>query len=101
LKNSAEDLGYKLQPRTFTFDFEIAAIKGCLFHFSQSIFKHMIQVGLKKDYENDENVRNWFKSLFILSQIPENLVTEEFDRIFREHKENDRIVKMNRYFNII
>ncbi|CAF1398945.1 unnamed protein product [Didymodactylos carnosus] len=68
--------------RTFTIDFElgvsklftkyypIVTVKGCLFHYGQSLFRKFVELGLKTPYKDDENLRDWFRSFAALSLLP-------------------------------
>jgi hypothetical protein len=63
-------------------DFEIATkkayeqrfpgliVKGCLFHFGQSLFKNFFKHGFKTAYLENEELQRWFKRLFCLALIP-------------------------------
>ena len=54
------------------FDFEIGAIRGfqnvfpndkargCLFHFSQNLFRKIDKIGLKTDYIENKRFQHWF-----------------------------------------
>ncbi|CAF4342082.1 unnamed protein product [Rotaria sp. Silwood2] len=65
--------------RTITIDFELAVynvftknyptviVRGCLFHYGQSLFRKFVDLGLKTAYKNDENLREWFRSFAALS----------------------------------
>ena len=72
--------------RTFLVDFEAAAIKaiqsvftnsivkGCCFHYRQALYRKVQAVGLKGDYENNDNstvgLRDWIQQLMSMSMIP-------------------------------
>ena len=72
-------------------DFELAAkkayeqvfsgivVKGCLFHFGQSLFRMFCSLGLKSYYIEKKEVQDWFKAIFCLSLIPIPNVDQEFD----------------------
>jgi len=63
-------------------DFEIATkkayeqsfpgiiVKGCLFHFGQSLFKNFVKHGFKTAYLENEELQRWFKRLFCLVLTP-------------------------------
>ncbi len=70
--------------RTITIDFELGIsdvftkhyptviVRGCLFHYEQSLFRKFVDVGLNTAYKNDENFRNWIRSFAALSLLPLN-----------------------------
>ena len=56
--------------KSFTKLFSSATIKGCLFHFSQSLWKNFQKHHLKAQYLIDTVLQDWFKSIFCLALIP-------------------------------
>lgn len=84
-----------LNPRIIMTDFELAAmnagrhyfpnaeIKGCLFHFCQSIWRNVVQLGLKAAYndEADRTVRDEVRKLMAIPFVPLEHVQEVFDSI--------------------
>ena len=82
LKEEAKALNLQLKPKTITVDFEQAAIhsfsrnflsaqlKGCLFHFGQSLFKKLAKCCLKQVYLANKDLQVWFKSVFTLALLP-------------------------------
>ncbi|CAF3894990.1 unnamed protein product, partial [Rotaria sordida] len=70
--------------RTITIDFEQAVknvftkhyptitVRGYLFHYGQSLHRKFVALGLKAAYKNDENLRDWFRSLAVLSLLSLN-----------------------------
>ncbi|CAF2854919.1 unnamed protein product [Rotaria sp. Silwood2] len=70
--------------RTVTIDFELGVynvfkkhyptviVRGCLFHYGQLLFRKFVDLGLKVSYNNDENLRDWFRSFAALSLLPLN-----------------------------
>ena len=61
--------------------FPEVSIKGCLFHFGQSLFRRWSQLGLKEAYINDIKVNQWFRTVFLLALIP----IDDIDTIWRVH----------------
>lgn len=84
LNAKAQQLGVLLQPTTIIFDFEkgamnaaIAAfpqinVKGCLFHFTQAIWRHIVSSGLKGAYNDpdDSTIRDDARMLMSIPFIP-------------------------------
>jgi hypothetical protein len=63
--------------------------KGCLFHFSQSLFKKLALIGWKKDYlENIEFQIILFKSIVCLALIPINNVYQIFEILINDSLQN-------------
>ena len=83
--------GLILKPGQIMIDFELAAklafekifigiiVKGCLFHFGQSLFRKFVALGLKTYYIDIKEVQEWFKSIFCLALIPINNVEQQFE----------------------
>ncbi|CAF1250777.1 unnamed protein product, partial [Didymodactylos carnosus] len=44
--------------------------RGCLFHFGQSLYRKFVDLGLKTQYKDDENLCDWFRSFAALSLLP-------------------------------
>ncbi len=43
---------------------------GCLFHFGQCLFRKLCDFGLREEYIELENLRNWFKCMISLAFVP-------------------------------
>ena len=50
----------------FKYHFPRIQISTCFFHFGQNIFRKIVEIGLKKQYSEDENLRSFVKKLFVL-----------------------------------
>jgi len=71
-------------------DFEMAAkkayeelfvgiiVKGCLFHYGQSLFRKFVQIGFKTEYLENPILQVWFKSVAL---IPINTVETQFQNL--------------------
>ena len=91
LIKEARKIGLTLKPIQVMIDFEIAAkkafekvfigilVKGCLFHFGQSLFRKFVSLGLKTYYIEKKDVQDWFKSIFCLALLPITSVEQEFE----------------------
>jgi hypothetical protein len=54
-------------------------MKGCLFHFGQTLFKNLCRFGLKEVYLQDKDLQHWFKSVLTLALLPMNVVDSHFE----------------------
>jgi len=75
ISTSALEIGSTLKPFQVMIDFEIAAkkaferifprivVEGCIFHFSQSLFRRFCTLGLKTDYL--EKFNNGLRQCFV------------------------------------
>ncbi|CAF4254350.1 unnamed protein product [Rotaria magnacalcarata] len=68
------------QPETILSDFET----GCLFHFGQSVWRHVQNKGLSTKYKEDENFRPNVKMLTGLVYLPLSDVITGFDLVAGE-----------------
>ncbi len=85
--------GRRLQPRFVLTDFENAAInafkyafpgikcKGCHFHYCQALWRKMVELGMKKSYEEDYELRDWLRLFMALPLVPVELVKNAYDEI--------------------
>ena len=90
LKDGASRLKLRLCPEIAMLDFEASVIdvysfhfpdiiiKLCHFHFSQNIFKKIVEVGLKVQYGADEELNIWVKKITALAFIPPDNVCDAF-----------------------
>jgi len=96
--NSIHDTA--LAPEYIILDFEIAAIKvvtdlypsskvrGCWFHFNQSIFRKAQELGFQKRYQEDQTFRNHIKLLSSLAFVPTKDVHTRFLQLCGELSKN-------------
>lgn len=94
LKTHAASLGFELSPQMILADFELAfmnaaqdifptsTMHGCLFHFTQAVWKMAVNKGLKVQYNQEgSNVRRSIQQLMALPFVPLADVEETFDII--------------------
>ena len=79
-----------LDPVCVQTDFEMAAIraveqsfpnadiKGCMFHYTQAIWRKTQQIGLAEQYKNDDSVKTWVRRAAGLPLLPMNEVQNTF-----------------------
>ena len=80
-----------MSPTTIHIDFEQAVVQavraeygikptGCLFHFCQSILRHLQQCGLQTQYSdnNPPDVRTWIRRLIALPLVPPLRIDQAF-----------------------
>lgn len=82
-----------LNPKHVTIDFEQSAIKalqkkfptssihGCNFHFAQSLWKHIQQIGMQKKYSEDPDFALNMRLVLSLAFVPINDVEEAFQQL--------------------
>ena len=98
------------QPRLILTDFESAAMNafnaaypssypaGCYFHLCQSVIRKVNEVGLKSDYETDDEIRGFVRCLPALSHVPEKDVADAFDELVQVMPLNKKINDVVTYF---
>lgn len=100
LKQEALNNNTQLLPHTIHVDFEMAVMQavrseflidavGCLFHFSQSVLRHMQQLGLQTAYNSNAppEVRQWIRRLIALPLVPPIRLDQAFQSIV-QHSPN-------------
>ena len=55
--------------------------QGCLFHFTQCIFRHVHRLSLKHAYREVENIRRYIRKLMSLPFLPADTISDAFDRL--------------------
>ncbi len=92
LKDRADEEGLVLNPEVISCDFEQGAIKafkrhfpnakiaGCHFHFSSAIYKKLCELGLKKSYSENKNLKKWTRMIMAFPYLK----TEEIDESWGE-----------------
>ena len=105
LLKEANKLKIKLKPSTVMMDFEKTAmnsfvenfpdisIKLYLFHFSQSLFKHIVSCGFKEIYCKNESIKIRFKKAFASALMPMNKVDDLWQNILLTQHEFPNIKK--------
>jgi hypothetical protein len=94
LQQTAAQLNLQLQPTAVHVDFEQAVMQairthsgnepsGCLFHFSQSVLRHLQQSGLQVAYNTNAppEVRKWVRRLIALALVPPVRIDQVFQAL--------------------
>ncbi|RNA09464.1 hypothetical protein BpHYR1_042377, partial [Brachionus plicatilis] len=99
-------------PKSINSDFELAfinacdkvfpgtPINGCYFHFKQSMWRKIQDVGLSEDYRADRKIRSTLLLLQCLAYLPEKDVVSAFDELKESVKKYyvaKTIIKRGRY----
>jgi len=106
LKNLIPDA----QPHKILLDFESAAINafteayptaqitGCYFHLCQSVLRKVNEIGLKADYEGDDEIRGFVRCLTALSHVPETDVIDAYEALIETMPMNEMVNDVATYF---
>lgn len=101
---------HNLRPETVLMDFECAAknafeatfpntaVKGCLFHLTQSIYRKAQALGLQTDYQENQDVKMAIRMLPALAFVPEEDVVEAFELYASAHDLPDIVQPVVDYF---
>lgn len=88
LKAAAQQFGHVLDPQNVCIDFEQAMlasvqaifpncrIRGCLFHFSQAVWRHVQSLGLSRRYIENPRFNRVVRRVFALPLVPINRVDD-------------------------
>ena len=89
-----EKLDSKINLKRVVADFEAAAwvavqsvfgnsvaVKGCLFHFNQAVYRKICKLDLKVSYKNDPQVERLCKALMALPLLADNHIKATFERL--------------------
>ena len=77
--------------------FPNADIKGCMFHYTQAIWRKTQQIGLAEQYKNDDSVKTWVRRAAGLPLLPMNEVQNTWLEAMRTTPAVPRAVEFNDY----
>lgn len=117
LSSEVANRGLVFQPTHILLDFEVAAFNvirhrfpnslkiGCLFHFDQCIHRHVQQIGLQTEYQNNDNARRWIRRILALPLAPLNTLAQGANseawrcvlEIAPAHINNDLVQQLHTY----
>ena len=82
----------------FTAAYPNARILGCYFHLTQSILRKVNNIGMKSDYESDDNLRIAVRCLPALAMVPSTDVAEAFWILADYMPEHEKMPELLAYF---
>ena len=110
LQVEAGNLNLAFAPQVVHCDFEMAAINavraevgveptGCLFHFTQSVFRHVQALGLQHRYNTDNppGTRRWIRRLMALPLVPPLRLPGVYTRIETQAPNLPEVSAMHQY----
>ena len=62
--------------------------KGCFYHFSSNVWKHIQNLGLQNHYKDDENFALWLCMLSALAFVSSNDVIRYFELLIGKIRNN-------------
>ncbi|KAK6182207.1 hypothetical protein SNE40_009939 [Patella caerulea] len=96
------------QLKTAVMDFEAATwkafgkvfpqvhVRGCLFHFTQAIWRHCQELGLQNKYKVHGGTHNFIKKLMSLPFLPKSHIRDIFHQL-QGKTSNDKLIKLMDY----
>ena len=82
----------------FTAAYPNVRILGCYFHLTQSILRKVDEIGMKSDYESDDNLRIAVRCLPALAMVPSTDVGEAFWILADYMPEHEKMPELPAYF---
>lgn len=61
--------------------FPTVAIKGCIFHWTQAVWRHVQSLGLARAYKDQQAVHNYIRQLLSLPFLPAQQIPETFHHL--------------------
>ena len=77
--------------------FPSSQVKGCNFHFNQCIYRKIQELGLVKDYTENEEVRTYIRMIAALAHIPPQCIDYGYDHLMANVPAAEGIVEFNNY----
>ena len=79
--------------------FPQTSIRGCYFHWTQAVFKHITENGLKDAYSSVETSRTFLRKVLSLPLLPSELIRRAFKLLNQEAKtfNDNRLVTFMEY----
>lgn len=108
--NAVKTLIPDAAPRRILLDFESASIAafreaypdaeitGCYFHLCQSVLRKVQELGLRPDYDTDDEIRGFVRCLSALSHVPPNNVLTAFQTLVETMPANEKVNDIVTYF---
>ncbi len=116
IKHEAKLIGCSFNPKKVHIDYEIAMInavsevfsedrvQGCLFHYSQCLYRKVQEFGIASSYKTHKHVKQWIRKFSAIPFLPVNdidnawiEITENSPRAQIDIITNEQIVKFHDY----
>jgi len=115
VSESAQRIGKVFNPMKFLLDYEeamilslrsrfpAASVKGCLFHYTQAIWRNCQAIGLASHYSTSQSVRNYVKSLMALPFVPTDQLEQALNILRQglppsDHPSRPLLDRLEQYF---
>lgn len=110
LLDAVRELMPNAAPETIVTDFEKAAmtafrekfhscrVTGCYFHLSQAVLRKVIELGMRSDYDENDELRGMIRCLPALAYVREEDVVDSFELLAESMPQHDRMPELLSYF---
>jgi len=96
-------------PEIIVTDFEKAAmtafqekfqcrVTGCYFHMSQAVLRKVAELGMRRDYDENDELRGMIRCLPALAYVQEEDVVDSFELLAESMPQHDRMAELLSYF---
>lgn len=83
---------------SFAQSYPYASVKGCYFHLTQSILRKVQEVGLKTEYESNDELRCFVRCLAAISHVPNADVVDAFEALVETMPNVEHLDEVVTYF---
>ena len=73
-------------------------VRGCNFHWQQALMKKVAELGLKRDYEQKEDMYKYIRKLMALPYLPVEHITPSFHTL-KAKASSDSLIELCNYIN--
>jgi len=80
--------------------FPTATRKGCAFHWAQSVWRKMQELGLQRVYNTDDSINKFCRKLFALPLLPHEVIEPTFSALQNEATSNHSIILLCNYIGV-
>jgi hypothetical protein len=82
----------------FAETYPTARVTGCYFHLNQAVVRKVNEVGMKADYEVDDEIRGMVRCLPALAHVPVDSVEDAFELLADAMPDHDHMPELVTYF---
>ena len=87
----------------FSFSFQLpglprVAVKGCVFHWTQAVWRRVQDLGLKPAYSQRNSIYNYIRQLLALPFLPQNHIPPTFQQLY-ERANTDQLQRLVAYID--
>src|SRR5919106_3462858 len=84
--------------QSFALAYPNATVSGCYFHLCQSVNRKVSEIGLKSEYDADNEIREFVRCMPALAHVPIDDVAEAFDLLIETAPRHEKMDELVSYF---